>query len=816
MFIVALALATFTFLLCFFPTPRTAISRLGRAVWVCRISVISAALGTLLFACAPPARDLFVEISAGALYWAAFFALVLAWALCVHYGARKALEQQAWAAGSRPLPLTPPVANGLQMRFAFIGTWLPRLLGLVCFGAVGWGVIGAQTTSVLMDAGEEAVRSYFRHLEIATAGMAVLFLVIVIFRRAYARPLADLLKPDPKAVIAEPSPIWFLTFLVSRQQRAARVVRYGGVKADWVAILLGTVVLFCFVASLFVPLLFGYVVPRAWFVPVLLGLPVFPLSIITAFSHRLRFPIFVLLTLVFGLFAILAPSYHDVRIWPDKVQNSNARQVKLEEALSRWERLNCDPNRSSNADCAKHPVIVALAGGASRASFLGATVLGDILDTTRGNPAFHDFGAQTFAISGVSGGSVGAAMIRSALADASGDGAAPCKSTDALWYGFKGGGAFSRFSVQPVQQNSWKACLQSLTAGDFLSPAILGLAFRDPWSGFAGIAKAFGSDSDDRAALLERAFEIRYATLLSVPTSLASRIGIMVGSDPELSNRRGLARPLGYVGAEARWLPLLLLNATSVDTGRRVIASDLSPIYTDSANEQRRVFPESYDLFEELPAHDIPLSSAATLSARFPVISPYGAVPSDDPKRPTERVVDGGYFENDGVTTALELARAIRQLRPAMEPIILHVTNDPVQRAGDNTSVGNMPARKELRPTPRLSRWYESLTTPVTALIGTRSGHAAQAVEAARAAKGIKYVRFQVFDQTPHAPQAAGSGCHLQDQTVDDAPATAPIDDVSMSWWLSGAVQEYLDRQLCHRSNKEAWASLSGWLKNAN
>src|SRR5262249_48883780 len=133
MFMTALTLATIIFLLCFFPTPRTYISRFGCALWVCRVSAISAGLGILLFARAAPARDLFVEVNAGALYWTLFFGLVRAWALCVHYGARKALEQQAWAAGSHPLPLAQNIATPLQKQFAIIGTWLPRFLGLVCF-----------------------------------------------------------------------------------------------------------------------------------------------------------------------------------------------------------------------------------------------------------------------------------------------------------------------------------------------------------------------------------------------------------------------------------------------------------------------------------------------------------------------------------------------------------------------------------------------------------------------------------------------------------------------------------------------------------
>ncbi len=155
----------------------------------------------LLFARAPPARDLFAEVNAGALYWTMFFALVLAWALCVHYAARKALEQQVWAAGSHPLPLEQNIAAPLKQQFAFIGTWLPRLLGLVCFGAVGCGVVGAETTSALMDSGRGAVYSYFQAFEAATVAAAVLFLVIAIFRRLYRTPLMVLLRGDPDTVI---------------------------------------------------------------------------------------------------------------------------------------------------------------------------------------------------------------------------------------------------------------------------------------------------------------------------------------------------------------------------------------------------------------------------------------------------------------------------------------------------------------------------------------------------------------------------------------------------------------------------------------
>jgi hypothetical protein len=544
MLIFVLAVTTLLLVLCFFPAPRAWLSRLARALWVCRASVISVGLGFLLFNYAAPARDLFVEVDGGYFYWTVFFVLVLAWVLCAHFAARKALEQQAWAAGDNPLPLAAAIRKPLQKQYAAIGAWLPRVLGLICFIAVGFGIAGAEKTSILMqDTTSDEVSWYFSELQVVNLLTAMVYLLIVLLRRIYLSGRLDvLLTGDPKAVISESNPVWFLQFLASSQHRAARA----SAKADWIAIaIVGTVTL-CFFAATFFPLAFGYVVPRAWFVPVMLGVPLFPLAILTAFSHRLRFPLFLFLVLVLG-WSALASTYHNARTMPVAAKGTGARQANLEAALKRWEEL-CKADGSGGSSCAR-PVIVALAGGASRASFLSATVLGDILDTTRNDPAFQDFGKQMFAISGVSGGSVGAIMIRSALVDGS-DGKAPCKSTDGRWYGLPP--TTNRFFAQGGAEASWKGCLQNIAAGDFLSPAILGLAFRDAWGGLIGRWQALGGD---RAALLEEAFEARYARSLEKPQSFFSRVRALIGDDQELNQRHGLAQPLGYVGEGKRWTP---------------------------------------------------------------------------------------------------------------------------------------------------------------------------------------------------------------------------------------------------------------------
>jgi hypothetical protein len=354
------------------------------------------------------------------------------------------------------------------------------------------------------------------------------------------------------------------------------------------------------------------------------------------------------------------------------------------------------------------------------------------------------------------------------------------------------------------------------------------LAFRDPWGGIIALVRNHTSwiEGDDRGALLERAFEERYSTVLKEPTGIGSRLWTMLVGRSGSEQFRRLARRLGYHGKEGKWVPLLLLNGTSVDTGRRVIASELAPSFRPDGDkaQDRRLFPQAYDLFETLSlpppgpdstpadatsAPDIRISTAATLSARFPIVSPYGGLQNPDHrvKQMADRVVDGGYFENDGVTTAYELALALIALDKDLVPVIVHITNDPVPRKQSNKSSGDEAVQDAppAYPTARDSKWFESVINPLTALFGTRGGHAAEAVGAVQRASSMHYVRFQVFEEPPEDSLGSNKCDLTQERKLSEK---TKIDEVSMSWWLSGAVQEYLDRQLCHPDNVAAFKAL--------
>ncbi len=107
------------------------------------------------------------------------------------------------------------------------------------------------------------------------------------------------------------------------------------------------------------------------------------------------------------------------------------------------------------------------------------------------------------------------------------------------------------------------------------------------------------------------------------------------------------------------WRPVPVFNATAVETGRRFLLTPLS--FGDrGANEQRVWDAENFnDLY---PSWDLPIVSAARLSATFPWVSPIARPARDtvDDRR-AYHLADGGYFDNHGVATAVDFLRTLKR-----------------------------------------------------------------------------------------------------------------------------------------------------------
>jgi hypothetical protein len=331
----------------------------------------------------------------------------------------------------------------------------------------------------------------------------------------------------------------------------------------------------------------------------------------------------------------------------------------------------------------------------------------------------------------------------------------------------------------------------------------------------------------DRAALLEKSWELRFVDIMGIkgdgwegkcPGDLRCPF-LDLRPTPEL------------------WLPLLLFNGASAATGQRLITTVLDstysvggcpaerarqaaaelkkkspvkqrrayaidattpgkvedcPIFLEAtrfhtlltndtdvdfwAGIQRSFLPEYIrELFSRKPRptlDDVPLSTAATNSARFPVISPPGAV-RNTKDNIIDRIVDGGYIENYGAITAMELAVAVNAVQRELAPFVLIISNDP----DENPIINQIDVPDAVLLT--------DVSIPIQAIASARSGRGRLAVQE------LEETLTKCTEDTAHIrvwPQYFEEG-------IGDKKTKRSL-PVSLSWWLSTPLQLHLHQQL--------------------
>jgi hypothetical protein len=373
--------------------------------------------------------------------------------------------------------------------------------------------------------------------------------------------------------------------------------------------------------------------------------------------------------------------HHAVRTTASAPGAGPAARETLPDAALRWHAQAAKAARSD----APPLVIVATAGGGLRAAYWTATVLGRLQDEA------PDFRSYLFGISGVSGGSLGAAVFVTLLADGAPAPTPACGS---------GGKAF-------------ECAGQAVLAQDFLAPTAASMLFPDLMQRFVP-APVF---PEDRAAALERGWERAWG---------------QAGLAKDAWTRRSFP---GLWRGPAGHLPSLFLNGTHVETGKRII--------TASVKIDGAAFRDAYDFFA-LVSGDVLPSTAVHNSARFPYVSPAGTLRADGANR--GHIVDGGYFENFGATTAAELLHAaIEQLGRrgnTARPVLIQITNDP-QLRDDELEVDRL---EDPAPRPGNRLGNEILSPPRT-LLNTRNARGILAYKAfLRAAPPDRRAHFRLCD----------------------------------------------------------------------
>jgi hypothetical protein len=757
---------------------------LALVLWIVRVPLGALLAGLTLLVLVPQAQDLLVELIESPWRVGLYLALLFfVWASTTHYAARLLLDTDARFRACANWRQS-PFLNGLE-------TWIPRLLGSLTFVAV---LLSAQRSianlPVIDDPGlVPFIAMRLRLLQLSVIIALVLFVIYVYGRNAVAN----------SAVIA---------WLDDRATFVARILEWVGLKippgsSNIGPLLLIAVFLLCAGIIAIDPGRVAGWFPRGLAVPILLGAWLPFLSFLSALGRQYKAPLIVGLAVVAAGLTYLFGDNHSVRRIDATATAGKAVNTELsfDDAVRLWMEINgcsADPG-----DCPR-PMIVAAAGGASRAGFFAASIIGYFLDSTEPqNPRIDALAVRNrlFAISGVSGGAVGAAMMVAALARADATMKQPCAELHPdLWYG--------------ETIHNWRDCLEALTAGDFLTADAVGLIFRDNLQ--------FGWWAD-RATILEQSWEDRFAEVMNS------------GDDWPAKCPGDLRCPLlTAIPQTGRWLPLLVLNGVSAQTGRRIITTPLALDYdpqgecpvsgammnrnallgksptkakpaVSSEASECRLFLEAarfHDMLknttepdwlgqfqrlwvwdhirEQLPflfaprtLDDVRLSTAAHNSARFPIISPPGSI-RNRAHHIVDRIVDGGYMENYGALGALELAQAIRAVEPALAPFVLIVSNDP-----DENPELNPAEAPDAAP-------LTDVTIPLEAVTATRT---------ARGRLAVAQLEAQLETTMPGC---GANTAHIRVWPQFETPRGGKkvSRPVSMSWWLSRPIQVHLHQQV--------------------
>jgi hypothetical protein len=740
---------------------------LWRALVVCRASAAVVAVGWLLLA-SEQGQDVLLALAQGVgtdegPFWHGYRLLIATllslsfWTISTWYWALTMLrfDLPRW---------TPSQCEGSRRKWAtFLVCALPALIGIATVAAFYFNV-----APNIRGISEIAKRGFLR-LEMGASVVAALF---VIYERCH-RWLLDICEEDlRRQQIAD---IWGKT-------KGRFTGQSKGVIATWVLLVTSAIGIGMLIASWVSPVAVGRFFRTDFLFFVWAGSVIPLLSLLAYFTEHYRIPV---MTILIGLAVLFSANNdnHVIRIL-DRNAASPSVRPSVEEAARDWFAAS-DVRSLDTVVARRRPlVLVATAGGGSRAAYWTATVLGRLQD------CYPDFAQHTFAISGVSGGSLGAAAFRAVLTDFP---AADTKNP--------GPPACGPHSAPPVAGGVAEKA-QAVVGSDFLTATVAAFLYPDllqrfwPWP----------IKSADRASIIELAWEDSYRRALAIPSGAGD--GRFADSFIDAAKA-----PSRSPDTATRW-PALFLNATWVETGRRLI---ISPFRLAGPLENTiSAFPAADDLLAIID-RDIALSTAASLSARFTFVLPAGTL-LDSGGRSHGRALDGGYFENYGAVTAAEVLREVRRaLGPDaawVRPIVILISSDPTLPnalgAVCNTSIGGGAPQplSSVRCNVQGITYAPEIRSPVRAFSMTRQARGVLAsldLEALVTDMGGRFVHFRLCPATP-----------IGNEEGTDPP---------LGWALSDHAKKLIDNHLtdletqdseCRRINRDSWEVLNAEFGSTN
>jgi hypothetical protein len=169
-------------------------------------------------------------------------------------------------------------------------------------------------------------------------------------------------------------------------------------------------------------------------------------------------------------------------------------------------------------------------------------------------------------------------------------------------------------------------------------------------------------------------------------------------------------------GEREGWRPSLIVSPYLIDWAQPLLISNLNlagMFDRDFALEFFRAFPKAHD--------DFKLATAVRMNAAFPFISPAVRLPLE--KRP--RVVDAGYFDNFGITTAASFLRhrTVREFvrDKQLNVILIRILAFPDPKLPECSDEVDAPANSWLEASQDLiGGLFEALTSPLEGALAAR------------------------------------------------------------------------------------------------
>jgi hypothetical protein len=481
-------------------------------------------------------------------------------------------------------------------------------------------------------------------------------------------------------------------------------------------------------------------------------------SVVAYWGRKLRLP---LVSLLLALSVVLSRwnDNHEIRTLPLAASaDTVAAPGELRTRFRTWLAAR------AVEDTGTVPVVlVAAAGGGLRAGYWTSLVLATLQDR---NTAFA---RHVFAISGVSGGSVGATVFAAMARDIPKrkESTACVSATD---------------------------CVRRFMRDDYLSPVLAKMVAPDFAQWFVPVPIHWF----DRATALEQSWERSYET--TVGDSTLSSAYLSFYRDP----------------SAVREVPLLLLNTTHVETGRRYVTAPFN---------DEGVFLDSRTIHHALGA-DMRLSTAAHNSARFTYVSPAGRLERRDGVS-YGAVVDGGYFESSALATLGDVRREImaaladtsalgdsvtRAAARRTRLVVVYLCNSPIGCRRDVSIDSSLAAQRGLA-----AEWL----APVKAVLNAQGARGGLARAQVARAPGSDFLQINVCDTlATQSSQTSQTKLEVGRSRVVNPP---------LGWLLSRLARNWMDSSLtsgraaadtatrrgvksCRQTNVAALDSIGGFL----